>query len=938
MSESYPPHSETKWQKAWTDSGAFQQGKRSGRPTFYCLEMYPYPSGKMHMGHVRNYTIGDSIARYRRLAGFDVLYPMGFDSFGMPAENAAKEIGAHPREITDGNIKTITAQLQRMGFSYDWSRRIMSHDEKYYRWNQWFFLRMLEQGLVYRKHAAVNWDPVEQSVLANEQVIDGKGWRSGAVVEQREIPQWFIRITDYAQQLWDGLDDIDYPEHVKSLQKDWLGRSEGATIGFAIEGDTNSVIEVFTTRPDTIFGVTFLTLAPEHPLAEKLLIGTEFEDEWSSLRDEVRVMSDFDRGMLKEKKGVATGRYAIHPLTGDKIPIWIGNFVIASYGTGAVMAVPAHDQRDFDFAKEYEIPIHNVLAEKQDAEVKDLEKAFEGHGWMINSPRTGFDGLFGEDAKRAVIDAIEKENCGKGSIQWKIRDWLISRQRYWGTPIPIIHCESCGAVPVPDDQLPVKLPDDVSFSVQGNPLESSPTFQEADCPSCGKASKRETDTMDTFIDSSWYFLRYTDALNDEKCFEPEVVNHWMNVDFYCGGIEHAQMHLIYSRFWTKALRDLGLHDIDEPFQSLLCQGMVTHATFAKEDGTWVLPTDVNIENGVASLKSTGEPIIIGRVEKMSKSKKNVVDPASIIENYGADTLRLFILFAAQPVAEMEWSDQGITSAWRQLNLLYGLPQSIESWGTDTSEIDAWLSARLSQRVNQWRELMECNDLRGAVEISHFEIQKDLNWYRRRGGNNRDLGHSFFETWAHLLSPATPHLAEMWWNGLGNGDLLAARTLQETGELSTGQIAVLDRETWIRNFLEHARRVSRIAEKHIGKPPNSARIVICEEWKRGLAIAGLNHIISGENVKSFAANISNLKLVEQQDLGQVMALWGKRMLPQIFKWSDEDRRILLGALNEAEVISAAKEFICSELGLSSLEVGIDEESKSAMPMAPAVIYS
>ena len=444
--------------------------------------------------------------------------------------------------------------------------------------------------------------------------------------------------------------------------------------------------------------------------------------------------------------------------------------------------------------------------------------------------------------------------------------------------------------------------------------------------------------MDTFIDSSWYFLRYTDALNDEQCFDSELVNHWMNVDFYCGGIEHAQMHLIYSRFWTKALRDLGLHDIDEPFQSLLCQGMVTHATFAKEDGTWVLPTDVNIENGVASLKSTGEPIVIGRVEKMSKSKKNVVDPSSIIENYGADTLRLFILFAAQPVAEMEWSEQGITSAWRQLNLLYGLPESLDSWGTDSAEIDNWLEARLCQRVSEWRELMECNDLRGAVEISHFEIQKDLNWYRRRGGNNKKLGQSFFETWTHLLSPATPHLAEMWWDVLGNDDLVATRTLQGVEDFSNHHFAALDGETWLRDLLEHARRIARIAEKHIGNAPTKARIVICEEWKRTLAIAGVSHVISGENIKSFAGSISNLKLVEKDRLGEVMAHWGKRMLPQIFKWSDEDRRILLGSMNEVEVVNAASDFICSELGLSSLEVVVGEGNNSSMPMAPAIIYS
>ena len=511
------------------------------------------------MGHVRNYSIGDAVARYKRMMGFEVLYPMGFDSFGMPAENAAIKEGGHPHDITEKNMASITKQIKRMGFSYDWNRMVKSHDPNYYKWNQWFFTKFYENGLAFQEFAPVNWCNLCNTVLANEQVKAGRCWRCNGPVIQKEMSQWFLDIPKYAQELVDGLEQIQFPENVAAMQRDWLGRSEGAEITFEIE-DSDDTITVFTTRPDTLFGVTFVTLAPEHELAKKLVSGTEYEADWQALHDEVSVMAEFDRiKNMNKKKGVPLGKNAIHPLTGEKIPIWSGNFVIASYGTGAVMAVPAHDERDFDFAKKFSIPIRRalVMSENGDAS-QELAKAETEYGWMVNTGRDDFDGLYGNVAITAVIDELIRVNRGKRKLNWKIRPWLISRQRYWGTPIPIIHCDDCGTVPVPEKDLPVELPRDIVFG-KGNPLETSSEFMQVKCPTCAKDARRETDTMDTFVDSSWYFLRFTDATNNEQCFSRDSANHWMNVDFYCGGIEHAQMHLIYARFWTKALRDLGLH-------------------------------------------------------------------------------------------------------------------------------------------------------------------------------------------------------------------------------------------------------------------------------------------------------------------------------------------------------------------------------------------
>lgn len=939
-----PGRSEPAWQQAWEEAGAFHAKRRQGHPKFYCLEMYPYPSGSMHMGHVRNYSIGDAVARAKRALGYDVLYPMGFDSFGMPAENAAKSVGGHPREITEANIDRISAQLKRMGFSYDWTREVRSHDPRYYRWNQWFFLKMYEMGMIERRTAAVNWDPVEESVLANEQVIDGRGWRSGALVEQRQIPQWFVKVTAYAEQLWEDLDSIEYPEHVKALQRDWIGRSEGARIQFPLH-DGEGSIEVFTTRPDTIFGVTFVTLAPDHPMAGDLMSGSNHEEDWKAMRDEVANLSEFDRSMLKTKRGIPTGRTVLHPLTEEPIPVWIGEFVLSGYGTGAVMAVPAHDERDHEFANQHGIPIRRALSMKEgDDGTSPIESAETGAGWMVNSPIEGFDGRYGEDAKRAVIVALESSNTGHGTVEWKIRDWLVSRQRYWGTPIPMVHCTECGIVPVPEDQLPVELPDDVDFAKGGNPLETSPTFVEVPCPACGLSARRETDTMDTFIDSSWYFLRYTDALNEAMCFSEEAVSEWMNVDFYCGGIEHAQLHLIYARCWTKILRDLGLHDHDEPFHTLLCQGMVNHPTYSTEDGEPIFPHEVNLAENPPVHKPTGKPVVVGRTEKMSKSKRNVVDPESMLNRYGADTMRLFILFAAGPTAGMEWSDAGVEANHRVIQSLSRIPEQVLAWTGGASEMDDWMMARLKERRLDWEAAIDAHELRRAVEISHYDVPKDLGWYQRRGGANPQVGRILLETWAFMLAAATPHLAEDWWAALGQEDLLATRTMEEPVEQPTPMDHVLQREEYVRSALENAHRVLRIAQRHLEGAPQRMHVRTAPSWKRDLARFALGHIESGGDVKQLASLIPKQPFAMGEMVGPVMAAWNK-MLPKVFKWSPEERILILSELDETDLLMSISEFLGQQIGVEEVEVRIAGEGEDiggrasfAMPLAPSIVFA
>jgi leucyl-tRNA synthetase len=941
MSAEIEPVDEVAWQRKWDEANLFEANLTEGRPTFYCLEMYPYPSGKMHMGHVRNYSIGDAVARYKRMMGFDVLYPMGYDSFGMPAENAANSEGGHPHDITERNMASITAQIKRMGFSYDWRRTLKSHDPRYYKWNQWFFTKFLEKGLARREHAPVNWCEACSTVLANEQVKAGRCWRCNGPVSQKEMSQWFLDLPSYAQELYDGLDTIQFPEHVKALQRDWLGRSEGANIRFGIAG-RDEEIEVFTTRPDTLFGATFVTLAPEHPLAVSLVKGTEHEAAWKALHDEVASMSEFDRiKNMNKKKGVFSGHHAVHPLSGDEVPIWFGNFVIATYGTGAVMAVPAHDERDFEFATVYDIPIQRVLVMKENGDASaPMTNAETDLGFMVNSPQAGFDGLFGQEAKDAVCAALEAAGKGERTVNWKIRPWLISRQRYWGTPIPVIHCATCGEVPVPEADLPVELPRDVVFAGRGNPLETSISFLHATCPSCGGEGRRETDTMDTFIDSSWYFLRYTDALNDELPFGQAVANAWMMVDFYCGGIEHAQMHLIYARFMTKALRDLGLLDIDEPFNELLCQGMVNKtAPFCSS-----CSVTLSVEHEGQPCPHCGDALG-ARSAKMSKSLGNTVSPEEMIERFGADTVRLFILFAANPTAGMDWSDTALEANHRVMMQLQGMPAQLMAWPDAPTAMDAWMEARFTQRVHEFMAAMDAYDLRRAVEISHYEIIKDINWYIRRGGGHLGVAQTMLPVWTQLISTTTPHTAEVWWDDLADTTgYVAASRLTPPPSLTDEAWVLLSGEQYIRDVLEQARKVRVVAERHLGAPAQRATFVVAPAWKRDLARAALTFLDEGGHPKQFMPVLQALPLAQGERKGEIVGFWSKKMLPQVFKWDDASRAVVQSALDETLVLNNAAAFIAAELGLNEVVVVLGESDEdetqraaSAMPLSPAIVY-
>lgn len=892
------------------------------------------------MGHVRNYSIGDAVARYKRMMGFDVLYPMGFDSFGLPAENAAIKEGGHPHDITEKNMASITKQIKQMGFSYDWNRMVKSHDPNYYKWNQWFFLKFYESGLAFEEFAPVNWCEPCNTVLANEQVKAGRCWRCNGPVEQKEMSQWFLDIPKYAQELVDGLEQIQFPENVAAMQRDWLGRSEGAEITFEIE-DSDETITVFTTRPDTLFGVTFLTLAPEHPLAKTLVTGTKNEAEWQALYNEVSVMTEFDRiKNMNKKKGVPLGKNAIHPLTGEKIPIWSGNFVIASYGTGAVMAVPAHDERDFDFAKKFSIPIRRtlVMTENGDASA-DLTKAETDYGWMVNTGNTDFEGLYGEQAITAVIDELESKGSGERKLNWKIRPWLISRQRYWGTPIPIIHCDECGTVPVPEQDLPVELPRDIVFG-KGNPLETSLEFKQVKCPTCGKDARRETDTMDTFVDSSWYFLRFTDATNNDECFSKELADHWMNVDFYCGGIEHAQMHLIYARFWTKALRDIGLHSNDEPFNELLCQGMVNKAAPWCESCSITL----SVDHVGMPCPQCGDALAM-RSAKMSKSLGNTVSPEDMIEKYGADTVRLFILFAANPTAGMDWSDTALEANYRVMLQLRTMPETILNWGSDASPIDDWLIARLKQRVAEFSEAMDSYDLRRAVEISHYELIKDVNWYSRRGGNNAAVGRLVLESWTYLISVSTPHLAEEWGRCLSLEEMVSASEMSGIEPVSKDEEYILDYEFIMRAVLENSRKIKSIAEKHLDGQAQKLTLIISPEWKNQLSRAAINYLNDGGNVKQFIQELKQMDFVNDENIGQILSYWNKKMLSQVFKWDDKSKSLILDNIDEVKLLKERASFIAKELDLNEIEViraedyqGEDGRENSSLPLSPSIKFA
>jgi len=763
---------EPRWQRAWADRGCFEVADvpEGGKPKYYVLEMFPYPSGKIHMGHVRNYALGDVIARFKRARGYAVLHPMGWDAFGLPAENAARDRGIHPDAWTRANIEAMRAELQRMGLSIDWSREIATCDPSYYGHQQKLFIDLLAAGLVDRRESWVNWDPVDGTVLANEQVIDGKGWRSGAPVEKRQLAQWFFRITHFATELLQALDHLDrWPERVRTMQARWIGRSEGARVRFELDTPIadQTEIEVFTTRPDTLFGMSFVAVAPEHPIAAAIAAR---DPAAAAFVAECRALGTSEAAIeTAEKRGFDTGLRVAHPfLPGQTSPVWIANFVLMEYGTGAIFGCPAHDQRDIEFARKYGLPvIPVVLPPDADPATFSLtlalaDDAYTGPGTAYHS---GFlDGLDTDAAKRAAIDSLEERRVGRGVINWRLRDWGLSRQRYWGAPIPIVHCAACGPVPVPERDLPVTLPLDVTFDRPGNPLDHHPTWKHVPCPACGQPATRETDTMDTFVDSSWYFARFC-APHAEAALDRAAVDHWLPVDQYIGGIEHAILHLLYARFFTRALQSVGEVAEAEPFAGLFTQGMVTHETYRAEDGAWLYPEDVDIHSdGTARHRRTGAPATVGRSEKMSKSKLNTVDPSGIIDRYGADTARWFVLSDNPPDRDIEWTESGVAGASRFTQRLYRLAERIarEPSGAQLGDSPEALALRRGthRAIAAVTEALDAFAINVAI-ARLYELTGALG-EAERAGDKPGLAHARRESMqimACLIAPMAPHLAE-----------------------------------------------------------------------------------------------------------------------------------------------------------------------------------
>ena len=769
--------SEAKWQGIWEDRDCFTVAEDKDRPKYYVLEMFPYPSGRIHMGHVRNYTLGDVVARYKRARGYNVLHPMGWDAFGLPAENAAIANKVPPAQWTRDNIATMRRQLKTMGLSYDWSREIATCAPEYYRHEQKMFLDFLETGLAYRTESWVNWDPAEGTVLANEQVIDGKGWRSGAVVQKRLLAQWFLRITEYSDDLLKALASLErWPHRVRLMQENWIGRSEGARVRFALAGRDDE-LEVYTTRPDTLFGASFCALAPNHPLARELADGDPALASFIAECDRLGTSEAAMEGA--EKKGHDTGLRARHPFRADlMLPVYVANFVLLEYGTGAVYGCPAHDQRDLDFARRYGLAVVPVVAppgvDAGDFEIAD--EAYLDDGIVINSDF--LDGLDVAAAKAAIIERLEDAGAGEGSINYRLRDWGISRQRYWGCPIPVILCDDCGIVAVPAEDLPVLLPEDVDLAVPGNPLDHHPSWKNVDCPKCAKAALRETDTFDTFFESSWYFARFCSPAAD-TALDREAVDYWLPVDQYIGGIEHAVLHLLYSRFFTRALRRCGYLGIDEPFAGLLTQGMICHETYRSKDGAWLQPDEVERTRDGALVDIRKKELVrVGRAEKMSKSRRNVVDPAAIIEAYGADTARLFMLSDSPPDRDLDWTDAGIEGAWRYVNRLWRLVVEAKD---DMAPPAAPRPAALSAEAEAVHRAIHKTVAAVSGDLDRFRFNKAVARIRELTNRVADLGSDAsgapwvrrqgMEAVVRLVGPMMPHLAhELWWE-LGHETLL-----------------------------------------------------------------------------------------------------------------------------------------------------------------------
>ncbi|HUY68805.1 MAG TPA: leucine--tRNA ligase [Alphaproteobacteria bacterium] len=791
-----PQQTETRWQEIWAAKKAFEAKEDSSRKKYFVMSMFPYPSGRIHMGHVRNYTLSDVVARFKRAQGFNVLHPMGWDAFGLPAENAARDRKIHPATWTYENIATMRGELKRMGLAIDWSRELATCDPSYYKHQQKLFLDFLKAGLAYRKESWVNWDPVDHTVLANEQVIEGRGWRSGAPVEKRKLSQWFFKITDYADELLDALKHLDrWPEKVRLMQENWIGKSAGAKVKFRIEGlgarglesqrdslvpspQPLSSIEIFTTRPDTLFGASFIALSPNHPLATEL---AKNDAKLAGFIAECNRTGTSEIAIeTAEKHGYDTGLKALHVFDDQwELPVYVANFVLMEYGTGAIFGCPAHDQRDLDFARKYNLAVKPVVLPPE-ADAKSFavaNEAYTGPGTIYNSQF--LDGLAVEQGIARAIAEIEKRKAGQGVVQYRLRDWGISRQRYWGCPIPVIHCETCGVVPVPEKDLPVELPDDVTFDQPGNPLDRHPTWKKIACPKCNKPARRETDTCDTFVDSSWYFARYCSARDETQPVDAKAADYWLPVDQYVGGVEHAILHLLYARFFTRAMKRTGHLGIEEPFTGLFTQGMVTHESYKDEQGAWLYPEEVTKNaDGSAQHAQTGKPVTVGRNETMSKSKKNVVDPGRIIGAYGADTARLFMLSDSPPERDLEWTDAGIDGAWRYVNRLWRM---VDEPQAPLSPPNAPMPAKFSEAAQNARRAIHraINDVTHDVERFHFnravarirELSNALDELPGTGEGETWVLREGLEALARLLGPMLPHIAEEMWQKLGHKAML-----------------------------------------------------------------------------------------------------------------------------------------------------------------------
>ncbi|HHI04247.1 MAG TPA: leucine--tRNA ligase [Candidatus Woesearchaeota archaeon] len=887
-----------KWRARWEEKGIFKVSEDPKKKKFYCLEMYPYPSEKLHVGHLRNYSIGDALARFKRMKGFNVLYPMGYDAFGMPAENAAIKNNVDPEKWTLDNIKAISEQQKAMGMSYDWSRKIQSCTPDYYKWNQWIFLKFLEKGLAYRKKSSVNWCPSCKTVLANEQVEQGKCWRCKSIVEQKDLEQWYFKITDYADELLNDLDKLeDWPERVKTMQRNWIGRSEGVEIDFPIK-DSNEKISTFTTRPDTVYGITYMVIAPEHPIIKKLTKGTEYEDKVNQFIEEVKKEEITERmDDTKDKKGMFIGKYFINPFTKEECPLYIADYALMEYGTGAVMAVPTHDQRDFEFAKKYNLALKVVITPKDKLLKEDeMNEAYIDEGILVNSDQ--FDGLENKKAIEKISNFIEKNKWGKRTVNYKIRDWLISRQRYWGTPIPIVYCKKCGIVSVPEKDLPVLLPKDVKFGTGGNPLGTSKNFVNTTCPKCGGKAKRETDTMDTFVDSSWYFLRYCSPKYEKAPFDKKAVEYWMNVDQYIGGIEHAILHLLYARFFTKALRDLGLCNIDEPFKRLMTQGMV-------------------IKDGA----------------KMSKSLGNVVDPAGITEKYGPDTARLFILFAALPEKELDWSDEGVKGAFKFLNRFYSLiednKKKISLNKIDLKNLnskDKYMLSLMNHLIKDTTENIEQFKFSLAIsDIMQFVSQ--VGKYVNENPKNNVFGE-LIKNLILLMVPFTPHVCEELWEMIGFKGFVSLAEWPKydesmIDEKAEGSEKMLDN---VRKDIAYLLNLIKIEK------PKKLTLFVSEKWKYKFFKELKKEIEKTRDIKS----IMKVIIPKFKENSKIVS----KLTPLIVKNPGRIPLVILDQDTEFNVLQNSKKLFEDEFK-SAVEIFIAEDSKqakakNAMPGKPAIV--